>query len=54
MSKLREKAQGLTKQTVGQMIGDDELVREGKEQQRTAETGDRPKDDDRDSVPKSR
>jgi hypothetical protein len=37
------------------MIGDEELVREGREQQRTAETDDSPKDDDdRDSVAKSR
>jgi len=37
MTKLREKAQGRTKQIVGQMIGDDELVHEGKEQERKAE-----------------
>jgi uncharacterized protein YjbJ (UPF0337 family) len=36
MTKLREKAQGRTKQIVGQMIGDDELVHEGKEQERDA------------------
>jgi uncharacterized protein YjbJ (UPF0337 family) len=54
MSKFREKAQGLTKRTVGQMIGDDELVREGREQQRTADTGGRPNDDDQDSVAKGR
>ena len=37
MTKLREKAQGRTKQIVGQMIGDDQLVHEGKEQERKAE-----------------
>jgi uncharacterized protein YcnI len=37
MTRLQEKAQGHTKQTVGQMIGDDELVREGKDQVRKAE-----------------
>jgi uncharacterized protein YjbJ (UPF0337 family) len=38
MSKFREKVQGLTKQTVGQMIGDHSLAEEGREQQRKAET----------------
>jgi uncharacterized protein YjbJ (UPF0337 family) len=37
MTKLREKAQGRTKQIVGQMIGDDQLVQEGKQQERQAE-----------------
>lgn len=37
MTKLQEKAQGHTKQAVGQMIGDDQLVREGKDQVRKAE-----------------
>ena len=36
MTRLQEKAQGHTKQAVGQMIGDDELVREGKDQVRKA------------------
>jgi len=31
MNRLREKAQGRTKQAVGQMVGDDQLVLEGKE-----------------------
>jgi hypothetical protein len=52
MTKLREKAQGQTKQIVGQIVGDDQLVQEGKEQVRHAEkeaekekesNGDRPK-----------
>ncbi len=34
---LREKAQGRTKQVVGQMIGDEQLVQEGKQQERQAE-----------------
>jgi uncharacterized protein YjbJ (UPF0337 family) len=37
MNKLREKAQGQTMQIVGEMIGDHQLVEEGKEQQRHAE-----------------
>jgi uncharacterized protein YjbJ (UPF0337 family) len=52
MTQLREKAQGQTKQIVGQIVGDDQLVQEGKEQVRHAEKeaekekeskGDRPK-----------
>jgi uncharacterized protein len=37
MNRLREKAQGRTKQAVGQIIGDDKLVLESKEQERLAE-----------------
>jgi len=37
MTKFREKAQGRTKQIIGQMIDDDKLVQEGKEQERQAE-----------------
>jgi hypothetical protein len=37
MSKFHEKVEGRTKQTVGQMIGDDQLVREGKTQERRIE-----------------
>ena len=37
MTKFREKAQGQVKQAVGQMVGDDQLVLEGKKQQRNAE-----------------
>ena len=37
MTRLQEKAQGHTKQTVGQMIGDEQLVLEGKRQVREAE-----------------
>ena len=36
MSNARAKAEGFTKQVIGQMIGDDLLVREGKEQERKA------------------
>jgi len=43
MSKFREKVQGITKQTVGQMIGDDVLVQQGREQQQEA---DEPLEDD--------
>lgn len=37
MTRLQEKAQGRTKQVVGQMIGDDKLVLEGKAEERRAE-----------------
>jgi uncharacterized protein YjbJ (UPF0337 family) len=51
MTKVREKAQGRTKQIVGQMVGDELLVEEGKEQERKAEepaegeARDKPSDD---------
>jgi uncharacterized protein YjbJ (UPF0337 family) len=41
MSKFREKAQGTTKQIVGEMIGDNQLIQEGKDQKQKAE--DKPK-----------
>ncbi|MBV8925543.1 MAG: hypothetical protein JOZ74_09275 [Bradyrhizobium sp.] len=37
MSRLQEKVQARTKQAIGQMIGDDKLIVEGKEQERHAE-----------------
>jgi uncharacterized protein YjbJ (UPF0337 family) len=37
MNKIRDKAQGRTKQIVGQMVGDELLVQEGKEQEREAD-----------------
>ena len=37
MSHSREKAQGFTKQLIGEMIGDPLLVQEGKEQQQHAD-----------------
>lgn len=37
MAKLQEKAQAQVKQMVGQIIGDDELMQEGKEQQQKAD-----------------
>lgn len=39
MAKLQEKAQAQVKQMVGQIIGDDELMQEGKEQQQKANQG---------------
>jgi hypothetical protein len=36
MSKFQQKAEAQTKQIIGQMLGDDLLVEEGKEQQRQA------------------
>ena len=49
MSRFHEKAQALTKETIGQMIGDDRLVSEGKEQEARAEKkerADNPRTDD--------
>jgi uncharacterized protein YjbJ (UPF0337 family) len=40
MSKLREKAEARTKQIVGQMIGDQKLEQEGKEDAQDAERTD--------------
>jgi uncharacterized protein YjbJ (UPF0337 family) len=37
MTHSREKAQGFTKQLIGEMIGDQLLVQEGKEQQQHAD-----------------
>ena len=37
MTRLQQKAQGRTKQVVGQMIGDDKLVLEGKAEEKSAE-----------------
>jgi hypothetical protein len=39
MTKFREKARGQVKQAVGQMVGDDQLVLEGRKQQHDAESG---------------
>jgi uncharacterized protein YjbJ (UPF0337 family) len=36
MSKTQEKAEGFTRQVIGQMIGDDLLVQEGKELEQKA------------------
>jgi hypothetical protein len=46
MTRLQEKAQGHTKQAVGQMIGDDQLVLEGKDQVRKAEGEQAPRHSD--------
>ncbi|MBV9563467.1 MAG: CsbD family protein [Bradyrhizobium sp.] len=40
MTRLQEKARGRTKQAVGQIIGDDRLVLEGKAEERNAEEKD--------------
>ena len=40
MSNFREKAEAQTKQIIGQMIGDELLVREGQEQSCNAESTD--------------
>lgn len=37
MTAVREKAQGFTKQLIGEMIGDGVLVQEGKQQQEHAQ-----------------
>lgn len=49
MTRVQEKARGFTKRTVGQMIGDERLVLEGKEQQERAEQPEKkePGDDQR-------
>jgi uncharacterized protein YjbJ (UPF0337 family) len=52
MSTFREKAQGRTKKVVGQMIGDDELVQEGQEQERKAEEESKPPSDRSKSPPR--
>jgi uncharacterized protein YjbJ (UPF0337 family) len=39
MTRFHDKAEGRTKQIVGQMIGDDKLVQEGKEEERKSEKG---------------
>jgi uncharacterized protein YjbJ (UPF0337 family) len=52
MSKLREKTQGQTKQIVGQIVGDDELIREGVEQQHQAEQEHKPEDDRGEHAPR--
>jgi hypothetical protein len=38
MTRFRQKAEAQTMQIIGQMIGDDRLVQEGKEEERQAET----------------
>jgi hypothetical protein len=52
MSKFREKAQGRTKQMIGQMVRDDQLVEEGKEQVKQAEQETASSSDDRDHASK--
>ncbi|MGQ0683766.1 hypothetical protein [Bradyrhizobium sp.] len=54
MSKIREKAQGFTKQFVGEMIGDGLLVQEGKEQERKAEEMESPDSSPRRERPSKR
>jgi len=36
MTKFGQKAQARTKQMIGQMLGDDQLIQEGKEEERQA------------------
>jgi hypothetical protein len=48
MSKTQEKAEGFTRQVIGQMIGDDLLVQEGKElEQKAKELEQKAKEEDR-------
>ena len=49
--KFREKVQGLTKQTVGQMIGDNSLAEEGREQQQHADMPAEPDNDNSNEHP---
>ena len=41
MSKAQKKAEGITRRVIGQMIGDELLVQEGKEQERKAKGEDK-------------
>ena len=52
MTRLQEKAQGHTKQAVGQIVGDDKLVEEGKQQVRKVEEAEEPAGDDRSANPR--
>jgi uncharacterized protein YjbJ (UPF0337 family) len=54
MNKFREKVQGRTKQVVGQMIGDDALVNEGKDQERTSDHAEESGKDTSDQAPQRR
>ena len=54
MSRLQEKVQAFTKQAVGQMIGDDRLVDEGREQERHADEQPQQAHDDADQSDTSR
>jgi hypothetical protein len=47
-SKFREKVLARTKQIIGQMVNDDKLVEQGKEQERQAEQETESSSDDRD------
>ena len=47
MSKFREKAEAQTEEIIGQMLGDELLVREGQERSRKAEKESAPSDDQR-------
>ncbi|MET4071296.1 uncharacterized protein YjbJ (UPF0337 family) [Bradyrhizobium sp. S3.2.6] len=55
MTRLQEKAKARTKRIIGQMVGDNELVEEGKEEHRRAEgceaadVGDRTEGETRDN-----
>jgi hypothetical protein len=50
MSKFREKAEAQTEQIIGQMLGDELLVREGQERSRKAAVESAPPDDQRATV----
>jgi uncharacterized protein YjbJ (UPF0337 family) len=47
MTRLHDKAQGHTKQIIGQMIGDEKLALEGKEDVREADRTEKTEDADR-------
>jgi hypothetical protein len=47
MSKFREKAEAQTEEIIGQMLGDELLVKEGQERSRKAEMESGPSDDQR-------
>jgi hypothetical protein len=54
MTKFREKAQARTMQIVGEMIGDEKLVQEGKEEERQAEQGSKSSSDHSRPAPQDR
>jgi hypothetical protein len=52
MSRFREKAEAQTEQIIGQMLGDELLVREGQERLRNADTDSGPSGDHGTTVPR--
>jgi uncharacterized protein YjbJ (UPF0337 family) len=53
MNRFQEKAQGKTKEIIGEMIGDKQLVEEGKEQARHADEKAKPTEHNDDQASRS-